>query len=352
MQIAMIKFNGQLLIAKAISVIKSIIMEPIDRIRLHYLDQSVQHIHGPLSQEISVNNDEAIVLCVVRNGQPLLKSFIEHYLKLGFKHIFFLDNGSTDGTIDIIKSYQKTTLLLSEKPFRIYHAIFKNYLIKRFGQNRWCVIADIDEFLYFPLKRSLIDILTYVNRYQYDAIAIQMLDMFSEEDIKLEKPNKVWTLDSLKSAFRYYDLNNLSEHRYARHLLSRPHPSLKFLTGGIRKTVFGLDSFLTKETMFFGRKETYLKSSHLLKSANIADFSALFLHYKFINDFPTYTLKSVKEENHWKGSQEYKAYLGVLSKKEKLVLLQPSSFDLKDIDELIRQKFLCVSSQFRNFWLT
>jgi glycosyltransferase involved in cell wall biosynthesis len=348
----MTQYDPRRFVSKAFFTVKSILTEPIDILRLHYLDQSIRHIHGPIGQEITIKPNEAVVLCVVKNGQSLIRAFIEHYLKSGFKHIFFLDNGSTDETINIIKTHPKTTLISSDKPFRSHYVIFKNYLIKKFGQHRWCVIADVDEFLYFPIEKSLTDIINYLNKHQYDAVAIQMLDMFSGEDIKAEKTKRVWALEDLKTAFRYCDLNNICERRYVRQLLSRPHPSLKFLTGGIRKTIFGTNSFLTKEAMFYGHEKTYLKSSHLLKHAKAADFSALFLHYKFIDDFPTYTLHAVREKNHWRGSKEYKAYLSVLSGKESLVLLQPSSFELKNVDELIEKKFLYVSSQFRDFWLT
>jgi glycosyltransferase involved in cell wall biosynthesis len=348
----MFEYGLQKFASKAFFILKSILMEPVDRLRLHNLDLSIRHIHGPIGQEISINPNEAIVLCVVKNGQSLIRAFIEHYLKSGFKHIFFLDNGSTDETINIIKTYPQTTLIASDKPFRSHYVIFKNYLIKQFGQHRWCVIADIDEFLYFPMEKRLTDIVDYLNEYQYDAVAIQMLDVFSGEDIKAEKAKIAWSLEELETAFRYCDLNNIREHRYVRQLLSKPHPSLKFLTGGIRKTIFGIDSFLTKEAMFYGHKKTCLKSSHLLKRARAADFSALFLHYKFIDNFPAYTLQAVREKNHWRGSKEYKAYLSVLSEKERLVLLQPSSFELKNVDELIEKKILYVSSQFRDFWPT
>jgi glycosyltransferase involved in cell wall biosynthesis len=348
----MAQYDPRSLVSRVLFTIRSILTEPINILRLHSLNQSIRHVHGPIDREISVKPNEAVVLCVLKNGQSLIRPFIEHYLSLGFKHIFFLDNGSTDGTIDAIKTYPQTTIIASGKPFRSYYVVFKNYLIKKFGQHQWCVIADIDEFLYLPMGRSLSDILAYTNEYQYDAVAVQMLDMFSGEDIKLEKAKRVWTLEELKSTFCYCDLSNFRERRYVRRFLSKPHPSIKFLTGGIRNTVFGTDSFLTKEAMFYVHKKTYLKSSHLLKRAKVADFSVLFLHYKFVDDFPTYTLQAIKEKNHWRGSKEYKAYLSVLSEKESLVLLQPSSFELKNVDELIEKKFLYVSSQFRDFWLT
>lgn len=345
----MFKRGIQVFISKVLFAIIAIINGPIDRLRHFFLHFSVRHLYGPGNQELGpANASEAVVLCVVKDGQTLIRPFIDHYLNLGFKHIFFLDNGSSDQTIGIIKSYSQTTLLISHRPFRQYHVVFKNYLIQKFGRGRWCVVADIDEFLYLPMHRSLRDILGYLNKNHYDTVVIQMLDMFSKEDIKIEEQKGTWTIERLRSIYRYYDLTNINDAPYIRSILSRPHPLIKLLFGGIRKTVFGLDCFLTKEALFLGRKSTYLKSSHLLAKAKVADFSAVFLHYKFTENFYAYTLKAVEEENHWRNSEEYKAYFHRLNKQEGLLLFQPSSLELTDIDDLIDKQFLVVSNTFRD----
>ncbi|MEC4819993.1 MAG: glycosyltransferase, partial [Scytonema sp. PMC 1069.18] len=78
------------------------------------LKASIRHIYG--LKEINYAIDELIVLCVVRNGELYIKSFIEHYLTLGVKHIVFLDNNSTDGTIEIARKYHKVTILQTKCP--------------------------------------------------------------------------------------------------------------------------------------------------------------------------------------------------------------------------------------------
>jgi len=335
----------------------------------------VQHIHGPISlanrrfASDFQRQNEAVVLCVVKDGENLVQPFIEHYLQLGFQHIFFLDNGSTDSTIDIIKSYSQTTILLSHEPFQDYCVIFKNFLIQKFGLGKWCVVADIDEFLYFPLRRSLSEVLLYLNKNSYDAVCIQMLDMFSKEGVELSESNRVWTLEDLKQTCCYYDLSNLEKKRYVRWFQRAVHPGLKFLYGGIRKTVFAQSCFLTKEALFFGHSNTHLKSSHLLHRSKIADFSAVFLHYKLIDNFYSATIKAVSSENHWQHSKEYKGYLATIEKEKqaqapqplseplelpsKLNLWQLSSVALLDpnqeTDSLINDEFLFVSEQFRKF---
>src|SRR5512133_2380919 len=60
--------------------------------------RTICHVQGPT--EISYALDELVVLCVVRNGELYVRSFLDHYAALPVRHIVFLDNGSTDRTVD------------------------------------------------------------------------------------------------------------------------------------------------------------------------------------------------------------------------------------------------------------
>ena len=344
------KFKGsaQNFIFKLHSTAASILNASEENRRVSLLQSSAKHLHGPLY--VALEPDEAIVLCVVKDGESLVHSFIEHYLELGFKHIFFLDNGSTDKTVEIIQKYRQTTVVSSSEPFEKYYVTFKNFLIQTFGQGKWCVVADIDEFLNFPLSRHLEDVLVYLNQHGYDTVCVQMLDMFSKEGIAISRRRDSWSLERLKSTFCYYDLSDIGRRKYVRRFQSPAHQGLRFLYGGIRKTVFKRDCFLTKEVFFWAHGGTRLKSSHLLKRAKLADFSVAFLHYKFAENFYSSTVKAVAQQNHWRKSHEYKAYLAILEQKQgTLSLFQSSSLVFEEIDDLISSNFLFVSDKFRTF---
>jgi hypothetical protein len=64
------------------------LLEAAQKWLLHY---SLRLVHGP--GEIYCETDEVIVLVVVRDGRPYVKSFVDHYRSLGAKHPVFLDNG-------------------------------------------------------------------------------------------------------------------------------------------------------------------------------------------------------------------------------------------------------------------
>jgi hypothetical protein len=151
--------------------------------RKHTLHDSLEHLHGPEAVDYDV--DELVVLCLVRNGRPYVRSFVEHHLALGVKHLIFLDNGSTDGTVKALRNYENVTVLRTMLPFKEYQISMKQYLFERFGQRRWSLYADIDELFDYPYSEiiSLRSLLRYLNQGSYTAVVAQMLDMFPEEPL-------------------------------------------------------------------------------------------------------------------------------------------------------------------------
>ena len=127
------------------------------------MEHNVEHLYGP--ETVDYESDELVVLVLLRNGRPYIKAFIEHYLSLGAKHIVFLDNGSTDGTVEALKGYDNVTVLRSMLPYKRYNVAMKRYLIERFGRGRWTLSVDMDELFDYPYSdvvslRSLLRYLT------------------------------------------------------------------------------------------------------------------------------------------------------------------------------------------------
>lgn len=53
------------------------------------------------------------IICFVKNGIHFIKKFIDYHAKIADK-ITFIDNGSTDGTLEIIKEYKDIEILYCE----------------------------------------------------------------------------------------------------------------------------------------------------------------------------------------------------------------------------------------------
>src|SRR5215212_8233885 len=75
----------------------------LEKAQKRMIHDSIEHLHGP--DRVDVRDDELIVLTQVRDSRPYLKAFVDHYSSMGVKHMIFLDNGSTDGTVEALKEH-------------------------------------------------------------------------------------------------------------------------------------------------------------------------------------------------------------------------------------------------------
>src|SRR5215213_6559146 len=251
---------------------------------------SVEHLHGP--EEVAYEADELVVVCLVRDGRPYVKSFVEHYTSMGAKHLFFLDNGSTDGTVEALKGYDNVTVLRTALPYKEYKYLFKQYLIERFGKkDRWSLCADIDELFDYPYSDvvGLDSLLRYLNERSYTAVAAQMLDMFPEEPLSGSGRPSELPDEPLKERHRFYDVSNISRISMRGHPLFRNNTlesdEVKALRGGIRQTLFGFRANLTKFPLVFsdGRVKPFDGSTHWVDNARIAGLTCVLFHYKFLD---------------------------------------------------------------------
>jgi hypothetical protein len=320
---------------------------------LRVVHPSVEHLHGP--EEVAPEADELVVVCLVRDGRPYVKSFVEHYLSMGAKHIFFLDNGSTDGTVEALKGYDHVTVLRTALPFKRYALLVRQYLIERFGQGRWCLCVDIDELFDYPYSDvvGLGSLLGYLNERSYTAVAAQMLDMFAEEPLSGGGREGNLPDEPLKERHRFYDVSNIRTEnikelpRLRNNVLESD--DIEFFSGGIRSTLFRSTSLLTKFPLVFsdGRIKPFDDSAHWVDNARIADLTCVLFHYKFLDEhFHKQAARAVREKNYFKNSKEYTMYLEVLEQNPGLQVKGEGAKELRSVNELVENQFLVVSEAY------
>ncbi len=312
-------------------------------IRPLILKTSIRHIYG--LKKIDYGIDELIVLCVVRNGELYIKSFIEHYLSLGVKHIVFLDNNSRDSTIAIARNYDQVTILQTKCLYRKYETLMKFYLVKRFSKNKWSIFSDIDELFDYPYSNaiSISSLLSYLNNNYYTAVVTQMLDLFSDQSLASLKSQKE---DSIKDIYTYYDISNIHKERYPYGTAS--NEDINWHWGGVRKTLFGSNNYLTKAALvFFDQKISLFANCHQVHNANIADFTCVLLHYPFLSSFYDKVKDAVKTNRYaMSASHEYEMYWKRLEEDPDLNIKQETACKLENVNSLIEKDFLVVSEDY------
>src|SRR5215216_6399281 len=314
---------------------------------------SIEHLYGP--EEIPYDEDELVLVCLVRDGRPYVNSFVEHHTSLGIKHLFFLDNGSTDGTVEALKQYDNVTVLQTALPFKRYEVSMSRYLVERFGQEgRWCLYADMDELFDYPYSDvvGLDSFLGYLNSNSFTAVVAQMLDMFSEEPLSGREGNQ--EDEPLKERYRFYDLSNISrrsiKRRHGRHNNTLENDDILIFSSGIRGAIFGDNrTLLTKHPLVFldGKVKPLYPGTHWVANARIADISCVLLHYKFLDGyFHKQAAQAVREGQYYNNSARYKRYLEVLDKNPALQMKQESARELKGVNDLVENGFLVVSEEY------
>ena len=310
------------------------------------LRASVRRLHGP--RRVPCGDDELVALCVVRNGAEHVTSFVRHHQELGVKHIILLDNGSTDGTVDLARAFGGVTILRTRRPYRTYETVLKRYLVRRFARGRWSLMVDIDERFDYPFsdRMGLQALLTYLNRNGYTAVLAQMLDLFSEEP--LGRPPTA-SHGALEERYPYYDTSAVERHPYR--FGTPANPTIRMHAGGIRKTVFGTENGLTKACLIrLVPPLVPFVGFHQVANAAIADFTAVLLHYPFAGTFTEKVREAVRTDRYRvSAGDEYAKYWARLQAEPDLRLRRPTARRYAGLEQLLEEGFLVTSPAYRRW---
>lgn len=317
------------------------------KIEHQLIPSKTKHLAGPVKPDTDQN--DVILTCVLKDGEEFIPAFMAHYQKLGIKHMVFMDNGSSDRTVEMLSAYDNVTVLQTDLSFGKYCLNFRRYLGRVYASNRWFLCVDIDELFDYPHSDqiSLDNLISYLNSKKYTAVRALMLDMYSDK--KLLKS---------EAAFKMFDRNDYLF--YDDETIERSYPNGpekkniialdKAYTahGGVRKRAFGTDCYLTKHPLqFVDGSKVLMRTNHKIKGAHIADFSTVLFHYKFTPSFFGQTDKSVKNGNYWNNSAEYKQYKAVLDKDEMLDLYSDMSIKYQNQQQLLDSGLMLSSDDYR-----
>lgn len=301
----------------------------------------VRHVSGP--RDISYASDEVLAISVVRDGELHIAAFLDHHLALGVRHIVLLDNGSTDRTVEVARSYDRVTILRTDAPYAHYENVMKRYLARRFSRGRWNLMVDVDERFDYPFSATvpLPAVIRYLNRHGYTAVVAHMLDLFPNGVLRdlagapeghPEDSHDRYDLASIRA--RPYRWGNPGDHR------------IKEYKGGIRHALFGIDCGLTKAPLVRvdGEIEIFVGWHHT-RRACIADFDCVLRHYPFAG-FHSKVRDAVDTGRYGQFSQYYRMYRDVLRARPDAPMSNRHAHRYRDAEALLEQGFLVASERF------
>ena len=275
---------------------------------------------------ISIPSDAPIVLCLQKNDSVRIKEFVEYHRTIGFRFFAFIDNGSTDDSLEWLLSQCDVFLFQTETPYSSSNRdAWINRVMAYFGDNRWYAVLDSDEFLSYEDMENK-DVNRLISQLKQEGITrarAMMLDMYAEDGY-FENGEKS---DFLKECV-YFDKDTYSSGPWDYHFA---------LTGGPRKRLFHTDATLTKYPLFFLEEGEALYQAHamfpLWKNLN-TPCHLVIRHYKFLPGDKVKFEKIAQEGTYYGGSIEYKNYVSKMTDSQVLQFRFNGSVKYEDSSSL------------------
>lgn len=309
-----------------------------------------KHQFGPTG--VPCGKDQFVVLCLFRDGAPFLPAFMRHYQALGAKHFFFLDNGSKDSSISILKTYPNVTVVSSRRPYKKYKTLFKKYLFERYLNDQWGMTVDIDEHFDYPYRRqgiTVANLLEYLHAHHYTAVLTHMIDLYKDGSIVEQDPED---REDWQSEVCFYDADSFIPEQYGKDfgVLNHSDTPLKMYRGGIRKKYYGYEPLLSKHSLTFRGNVRFI-AEHEVANARVADFTAIVRHYRFVGQYLERVDQIVEEKSYYFDSVDYRRAKSFFARNRDLPLKTDRSRKLTDPAELLDEGILEASPRFREWVL-
>lgn len=254
-----------------------------------------------------------VLICVARDEGSRLAFFLDYHRKLGIEQFIFIDNGSSDGSIEFLKSQDDVSLLLAKGSYKAarFGNDWVNQIINTHCQQKWVLYIDPDEFLVYPHcdTRPITALTDYMAAVGARSLRMVMVDMYSKGSV-MENTYEPGS-DPL-NVCNLFDRSGYQSH------FDRNSRTL-WVKGGVRGRLYFQNSIwdgpaLNKTPLIYVDGETYfLKSTHqvwplslnLGLSNGAINVTGALLHFKFLSSF----FKKVEDiVSRSEGTQEYALY--------------------------------------------
>lgn len=132
--------------------------------------------------DATIDADEIVALVGVRNEAARLEWFLRHHRSLGVDRFLVVDNGSDDGSAQMLAAQPDVVLWHTTRSYRAANcgAVWWDLLARRHLADQWSLIVDADELFAFPGSetRSLRDLTAELDRAGATTYRAIMVDLY------------------------------------------------------------------------------------------------------------------------------------------------------------------------------
>ncbi|MEM6409040.1 MAG: glycosyltransferase family 2 protein [Pseudomonadota bacterium] len=270
----------------------------------------------------AVPSDRVMVFCVLRNEHERLPHFLDHYRSLGVGGFVFVDNGSYDGSAELLASQPDCSVWVSTASYKSarFGVDWINYLLNKYGSGRCCLTVDADELIAFSgMDRvDLSDLSRWMRRTHTRALGALMIELFPKGPVSM-------------AAFKAGDdpLQGLTHFDAGPYRAQRQRPMRNlWVQGAARERVFFADAPRRSPTLNkiplvrWRRGYVYVNSTHSMLPPNLNSAyidasgrvqpSVALLHTKFLPSIVARAAEEKARGEHFSNSSAFDAYYDAL----------------------------------------
>ena len=242
------------------------------------------------------------LLCPVHNDMRMLRSFLKHYRSIGVTRFIFIDDRSSDGSLEFLLEQPDTDIFHSNVRFVDANRgrAWREMLAARYGKNRWYVNVDSDEYLFTGANTAvgLREYTAALKRNGIDRLPAPMIDMIPYGSVRDaifsgEDDSMPWETISHLDAFGYKGFNFKNGVN---------------LRGGARVRLYDAKVELMKYPLIFWDEKTSLGSSiHQPKPGykNFGNACGCLLHFTIFSDVKQVVADAKRDGQYFMGGIEY-----------------------------------------------
>ena len=264
-----------------------------------------------------IRKGDILAVVVVRNEAARLPYFLNHHRRLGVSHFLVVDNGSDDGTVELLQDQPDVSLWRTKASYRAsrFGLDWTNWLLLRYGRRHWCLTLDADELLVYPHweTRPLPALTRWLDGLGVPALAAMMLDMYPQGPLAAQEYRAG---DDPLAILQWFDSGNYS-------LQIQPRLRNLWIQGGPRARSFFADDPRRAPTMNkvplvkWNWRYAYFNSTHTLLPARLnAVFdetggemiSGALLHTKFLHTILSKSAEEKARRQHFADPERFGDY--------------------------------------------
>ena len=230
---------------------------------------------APKASEWRRRQDRILLFTCLRNERGFVDWFLAHYRALGVEHFFIVDNLSNDGTAEYLCQQKDVTVFASGDSFRstVSGMQWMNELMRRYGEDNWCVYVDADEELLLPGGASIASFVEGMAARGEEVLPAYMLDTYPADMARLRdfRPGDAPLAASGLIDPDYFFFGGIN-------------CCFLRVRGGVRERLFAIRDRIEKAPILRGGGGRLYRDNHHVHYARVSGQCAVLLHHKLLRE--------------------------------------------------------------------